>query len=101
MSGKLPNNLQAVLWSHNIDKIDLNINKKYIINQILAYGTWDNLKWLFKNYKLSDIREVFVNNPEKDYTPQGYNFTKNVLLNVDKSLDIQKYVKTYPRNIRQ
>ena len=101
MVGKLPNNLQGILWSQNIDKIDLEKNKRYIINQILAYGAWENLEWLFKNYNKSTIKTVFENEPEKDYTPQGYNFTKNFLLDVNKDLDIQKYVKTYPRNIRQ
>lgn len=100
MIGKLPNDLQAILWSQNIDKIDPEKDKSYIIHQVLAYGAWENLKWLFKNYDRSTIKEIFESKPEKDYTPQGYNFTKNVLLNVNKYLDIQKYVKTYPRNIR-
>ena len=100
MIAKLPDDLQGILWNQKIEKIDAKKNKNYIINQVLAYGAWKNLEWLFKNYSRSIIKNVFENEPEKDYTPQGYNFTKNILLSINKDLDIQKYVKTYPRDIR-
>jgi hypothetical protein len=99
MSTKLPADLQGVLWNINIDKIDLKVDKSYIINQVLAYGAWHNLEWLFNNYQLDEIKETFISKPEKDYTAQCYNFTKNVLLNINIDLDVTKYVKSYPRNI--
>lgn len=96
----IPKNLQGILWSRDIEKLDLEKDKNYIIHQILASGTWDNVAWLFKTYPINTIRNSFETAPEKDYTQQSYNFTKNILLEDTKNLDQKKYVKTYPRDIR-
>jgi len=45
---KIPSFLQAVLWSVDIKDLNLEEDKIYIINQVLAYGGVEELKWLFK-----------------------------------------------------
>ena len=96
----IPKSLQGVLWSVGVDKLDLKRDKTYIINQILAYGTWVHLKWLFKTYEKGEIRTVFISKPSKDYTRPSFNFVKRHLLGLKtESLDESKYVKTYPRSI--
>lgn len=97
----IPKNLQGVLWSMPVEDLDLQRNKNYIIHQILAYGTWENLKWLFKTYPKEEIGEVFLNHPEKDYTFPAFNFAKNILLNLNSMpVDQTLYVRSFPRNIR-
>lgn len=63
-SKKIPSKLQAVLWSYNIEKMDLKEDKKVIITQVLNYGDWEDLKWLFKVYSEKEIKEV-VKNPRR------------------------------------
>ena len=94
-----PPTLQAVLWSKNIAKLDLEADKNYIIHQVLAYGTWDHQKWLFSVYKFNELREVFQKYPQKDYSEKSFNFAKKILLELPKSIDKRKYVKTFPRVI--
>lgn len=97
----IPKNLQGVLWSIPVEDLDLQRNRNYIIHQILAYGTWENLKWLFKAYSSEEIKFVFLNHPEKDYTFPAFNFTKNILLNLNSTfVDQTSYVRSFPRNIR-
>jgi len=60
----LPKKLQAVLWSYDIKKIDLERNKKEIITQVLNYGDWQDLKWLFRTYSEKEIKEV-IKNPRR------------------------------------
>ena len=55
---KLPKSVENVLWSYDIDKIDLDLHKKLIISQVLNYGTSDATDWLFKAYELKEIRKV-------------------------------------------
>ena len=100
MTNKLPKDLQGVLWSRSIKDLDLEKDKNYIIHQILAYGTWNHVLWLFRNYTVTKMRKVFENDPEKDYTEQSFNFAKNILIETSKNLDKQKYVKNFPRIIR-
>ncbi|MEK7565586.1 MAG: hypothetical protein AAB506_00895 [Patescibacteria group bacterium] len=96
----VPKNLQGVLWSVDTKKLDREKNKIYIINQILAYGTWGHLRWLFKTYNRAEIIEVFRHYPDKDYTTAAFNFVKNILLGLENTyLDIRYYDRSLPRYI--
>ena len=89
---KLPNFLQPFLWSVKIDDLDLKKDKIYIINQILAFGDLETLRWLFKNYSLREIRNVFLSHSMRIYRRSGFNFVKNILLDIKKKVNPQKYV---------
>jgi len=52
---KLPKSVKNVLWSYDVNKISLDVNKKLIIGQVLNFGTEEATKWLFRNYKLDEI----------------------------------------------
>lgn len=100
-SQKIPKFLQGILWSVDINQIDIDKSKSYIINQILSLGVLDELKWLFKTYPRAVIRKVFIEKPSKVYTFSSFNFCKNILLGLeDKKLPPNRYVKTLPRDIR-
>ena len=81
-SNKIPKKLQAVLWSVNVELLDRQRDKRYIIHQILSYGRLEEIKWLFKNYKREEIIDVFLRHPSKIYPRDIYYFTKNFLLNL-------------------
>lgn len=55
---KLPKSVENVLWSYEMNKIDLELHKKLIIAQVLNYGTEDATDWLFQTYNLNEIRKV-------------------------------------------
>lgn len=91
---RIPKDLQGILWSTKVDKLDLQEDKNYIIHQILAYGDLRQIKWLFRNYSKKEIIDNFVNLPRKNYTPAAFNFIKNFILHLEnRKLDAQKYVK--------
>ncbi|PIP16312.1 MAG: hypothetical protein COX46_03035 [bacterium (Candidatus Ratteibacteria) CG23_combo_of_CG06-09_8_20_14_all_48_7] len=93
MSAKrLPGFLQPFLWSVKIDELDLKKDKIYIINQILAFGDIEALRWLFKNYSSGEIRNVFLNHSLKIYRDSGFHFVKNILLEIKRPLNSQRYV---------
>lgn len=82
-------------------KLDLKNDQNYIVNQVLAYGTLNDLKWLFSTYPKEEIKSVFCNHPGKDYTPSSLNFIKNILLDIPDDVDKSRYVRTLPRYIGQ
>jgi len=90
---KVPDSLQAILWSKNISKIDYNKDKVYVIHQILAYGDIDEIQWLFTVYTKDEIKEVFINKPDKIYTRPIYFFIKDFILNIKKDIIEKDYVK--------
>ena len=61
---KVPKQFQRVLWSYDINEMDLEKDKREIITQVLNYGTWEDLKLLYKLYSEKDIKEV-VKNPRR------------------------------------
>lgn len=98
---KVPKKLQPFLWSVKTDQLDLQKDRIYIVNQILAYGGMEEFKWLFKNYPLKVVREIFLHHPIKTYRPSTFNFVKEILLEVGNTLLVkEKYVVNTPRIIR-
>lgn len=59
---KLPKKLQSVLWSYDLRRLDIEKDKELIITQVLNYGTWRHLQWLYKTYSEKEIKAV-VKNP--------------------------------------
>ncbi len=100
-SKKIPKELQPILWSVNVKNLDLKKDKIYIIHQILTYGRWEDIKWLFHIYPKEIIKEVFISYPQKIYTPSAFNFVKNILLEINRKLPVYKYDKNFPRHIRR
>jgi len=101
MSIKLPTSFKGILWSRDINKIDPENDKSYIIHQILAYGGWEHLNWLVDNYTQNQIKNVFIEHPAKDYSERSFNFVQKVLLKIpDSAVDKRYYVKAFPRIIR-
>jgi len=100
MTNSVPNFLQSTVWSVKTKNLDRQKDKIYIINQILAYGSIKDLKWLFKAYPKQTIKNVFLKEPIKTYRPQAYNFAKNILLEINKSLNQNRYVINTPRVIK-
>ena len=97
---KLPDSLQGILWSKNIENINLEEDKVYIIHQILAYGDIKEVEWLFEVYSKNDIKNIFTNYPVKIYTRPVYFFIKDFILNIKKDTNENNYVKNISRSIR-
>lgn len=90
---KIPQRLQAVLWSTDVKLLDIEKHKGYIIHQILRYGTLDDIKWLFRTYTKDKIRNFFFAHPSKNYAPQDFNFVKNYILGLkEKTINSDLYV---------
>lgn len=92
---KIPSSFQGILWSVNIRHLDLEKDKVYIIHQVLMFGTFKQIRWLFSVYKEETIKEVFLKDPQKIYNPPALFFIKNFILGLgDISINKKKYVTT-------
>lgn len=90
---KIPPHFQGILWSIPLNKIDLARDKTYLIHQVLMYGNLKDVRWLFKAYPKDEIKKVFLNKPQKVYTPQAFNFTKNYILDLkNKKISPKNYI---------
>lgn len=67
------------------------------VHQILMFGTLSDIKSLKKAVGEAKIKEIFLRSPKKIYTNIALNFVKNFILDIQTSVDEQKYLKTTPR----
>ena len=98
---KVPKKLQGVLWSVDVSKLDLEKDMSYIIHQIFAYGTMNEIRWIFNTYPKEKIIRTFTTCPYKDYFAPRFYFVKKYLLDLkDYPMNEKRYVKNIPRDIR-
>lgn len=76
---KIPKFLQSVLWSYNINKMGLEEDKEIIITQVLNYGDWEVLKWLYSVYTENDIKKVVMNPGRGLWFDKVLNFWEKIL----------------------
>jgi len=99
VKAKIPQKMKWLFWSYDINSLDFETDKDYIISQVLNYGDWDDVKWLFKIYSKEEIKEV-VKNPQR-----GCWFEKNLkfwnlMFNIKLKEDIYKKVIFDPISLK-
>lgn len=58
---KIPKKMKWLFWSYDINSLDSKKDKDYIITQTLNYGTWEDVRWLFRVYLEKEIIKVIKN----------------------------------------
>lgn len=98
---KLPKRLQPILWSANIDSLNLEKDKYYITHQILSFGSLEDISWLINKYSKKEIIEIFMLS-FKDYSRPRFYLIKDAILELKSwHPDESHYVKNISRNIGQ
>lgn len=69
MNRKLPDNLKPILWSYDLDKLNLEKNKKTIIINVINYGNLEHWQWLKENYGKEVVREVLAKTRASEIRP--------------------------------
>ena len=67
------------LWSYNINKMDLQSDKKRIITNVLNLGTKDVTDLLFEVYSKKDIIEVIKNPKPGEWNNKSLNYWSIIL----------------------
>lgn len=84
---------QALFWSKNEQKLNKG-DEIYQVNQVLMYGSLEEIKEILNKLGRERVKHVFIENPAKIYTKPAFNFIKNYILKIEEPLDQSKYVKT-------
>lgn len=60
----IPSFIKSALWSYDTNEIDLNKNKRLIIQQVLNFGTKEATDWLFGQYGKKEIARAASSIPK-------------------------------------
>ncbi len=52
-----------LFWDIDIQSLDIQGNRNFIIQRLLEKGNNETLKWVFKNYSIPTIKFVVQNSP--------------------------------------
>ena len=55
---KLPDSARRYFWEVKFDEIDPSKNARYVIERLLEYGDFPELRWMFKNFEQGKIIEI-------------------------------------------
>jgi len=81
MTKKLPKFLKKYFWDVDFEKIVPSKSKICILRRILEYGDEKSVKWMWKNFKKSEIINALSN--YRGYSQKSANFWA-LILNVKK-----------------
>ncbi|MDP3731351.1 MAG: hypothetical protein Q8R34_02550 [bacterium] len=70
----IPPFIQPFLWSYDVEKLDLERDKKRIVTNVLNLGTTKATKWLFEIYSREDIKKTVANPLTGEWSPKSLNF---------------------------
>jgi len=76
---KAPKWMQGVLWSVNVEKLDVDRNKSYVITQSLNHGNVKILEWIFKNFSKDEIVSEIINPMRGVWYPRVLNYWQKKL----------------------
>ena len=56
----LPTQVTAYFWGDNLEQLNWSDHRKYIIQTLLEKGDQTALKWLFKQVKKSELKQLLT-----------------------------------------
>ena len=91
--GRLPKFLKKYFWDVDFGKINFDNCIAYVLKRILEYGDEDAVRWMWKNFKKEEIKNVLCN--FRGYSQKSANFWA-LILNIKK-----EDVKCLSRSFRE
>lgn len=97
---QLPKFLKKYFWDVDFSKLDKDFHSQFIIERILEYGDERSTRWLFQNFRKSEIVKILTR--RRNLSPLSANYwslvlrvSKNKILCLQKQSQ-RKLQKTWP-----
>ncbi len=82
MNKKLPDYFKPILWSYDLDKLNLEENKKTVIVNAINYGDLKHWHWILENYGKEVVREVLAKTRANEMRP-GARRLASIIFNIN------------------
>ena len=71
---KLPKYIAGCLWSYDRSTLNIKQDRELIITQVLNYGDWKAVQWLYATYSEDEIRKTVAHPRRGLWLKQVLNF---------------------------
>ena len=82
LSRQIPVALKPYFQEYDIAQLDVTRDANLIIQRVLEFGTWDEIRWLFEIYRGNRIRLFLREHGERGLKPITFNYWRKLLLKV-------------------
>ena len=76
---QIPLSLQPYFQEYDLKDLHLQRDANLIIQRTLEYGTWDEVRWLFKAYTRQRIQRFLREHGERWLKPSTFNYWRKLL----------------------
>ena len=78
-STRIPKGLAPHFQEYDISQLDFARDANLIIQRVLEFGTWDEIRWLFKTYRSKRIRIFLREHGERWLKPVTFHYWRKLL----------------------
>ncbi len=75
----IPPGLRPYFQEYDLASLDIQQHADLIIQRTLEYGTWDEIRWLFKTYGMKRVRAFVRERGERWLSPVTFNYWRRLL----------------------
>ena len=76
---QIPTGLAPYFQEYDLAELNISQDANLIIQRVLDFGTWDEVRWLFKTYGTQKIRAFVRQYGEKWLNPVAFNYWRKLL----------------------
>lgn len=76
---QIPVTLKPYFQEYDIARLDLTRDANLIIQRVLEFGTWDEIRWLFGVYRSKRIRSFLREHGARGLKPVTFNYWRKLL----------------------
>ena len=79
LSPKIPAGLKPYFQEYDTAQLDFTRDANLIIQRVLEFGTWDEIRWLFETYRSKRIRLFLREHGERWLKPVTFNYWRKLM----------------------
>ncbi len=92
---RLPATAKKYFWDINADKLDVSKHSRFVIERLLEYGDFPELRWLFQNFSKQKIVDVLKRSRSLSRRSANYwslilNVPKRDILSLNKKVRVSR-----------
>jgi hypothetical protein len=79
LNAEIPDRLKAYFQEYEPGQLDFAQDANLVIQRTLEFGTWDEIRWMFRLYGKKRVRQFVREHGERLLKPVSFNYWRKVL----------------------